>query len=230
MNVDTTTIDRIVANVLGQLGAPGIGATVPASPPAKADKQHAAAKATQRISDRVITADTLDAVPCDAAVSVPEKAIITPAARDVAKERNIHLVRDVVGDSGTGTSLTPRSSTFSAYIIRHTETLTKVLEDQLPNSRRELLGCPDDAAKLAISDICRGDAAMVLIFAEQAHRAACLANRNEKVKAVIVRDIGDVKHVLKQLRANVWCVDPDGLSYFELRNLLREIVPLAVVT
>jgi hypothetical protein len=55
------------------------------------------------------------------------------------------------------------------------------------------------------------------------HRAACLANRNAAVKAVAVRDASDVRQVRKQLRANVWCVDPENKRWFELRNLMRAI-------
>ena len=89
--------------------------------------------------------------------------------------------------------------------------------------RRELLGCPDDAAKLAISAIARGETNTAVILAAQTHRAACLANRNEAVKAVAIRDAADVPVVRKQLRANVWCGDPSGRSWFELRNLMRAI-------
>lgn len=219
MSVDTATIDRIVANVLGQLRAPA--ERMPSAESQRADRVDAF-----RIADRVITADTLDEITNGSMVSILEKAIVTPAARDVARERDIRLIRNgaATPDSGKVHSLNPRPLTLNAYIVRHTESLARALDDQLKDGRRELLGCPDDAAKRAISDICRGDAGRVLIFAAQAHRAACLANRNEKVKAAVVRDIGDVKHVREQLRANVWCVDPGELSYFELRNLLREIV------
>jgi hypothetical protein len=76
---------------------------------------------------------------------------------------------------------------------------------------------------LAISAICRGETLTVVILAEQVHRAACLSNRNDNVKGAAVTGPGDIKAVRKQLRANVWCVDPGQRSYFELKNIFREI-------
>jgi hypothetical protein len=62
-----------------------------------------------------------------------------------------------------------------------------------------------------------------VILAEQTHRAACLANRHERVKAVAVRDAGEMRAIRKQLRANTWCIDPSGRSWFELRSRLKSI-------
>ena len=38
-----------------------------------------------------------------------------------------------------------------------------------------------------------------------------------------VNDAGEVRTIKQQLRANVWCIDPTGRTWFELRNLLRSI-------
>jgi hypothetical protein len=43
------------------------------------------------------------------------------------------------------------------------------------------------------------------------------------VKAVAIRDAAEVHAVKRQLRANVWCLDPSGRTYFELRNVLKAI-------
>ena len=64
---------------------------------------------------------------------------------------------------------------------------------------------------------------MVIIFAEQTHRAACLANRHERVKAVAIQSAQEVKQIRRQLRANVWCLDPGARSFFELKTLLQQI-------
>jgi hypothetical protein len=108
-------------------------------------------------------------------------------------------------------------------VVRNTPSVDQLWTDLNGRWKRELLGCPDDAAKLAIGAICRGETSTVVVLAEQTHRAACLCNRNDKVKAAAVTDTADIKAVRKQLRANVWCVDPGQRSYFELKNLFREI-------
>jgi hypothetical protein len=93
----------------------------------------------------------------------------------------------------------------------------------MPTARKELLSCPDDAATFAISELSRGGFDGAIVFAKQTHRAACLANRHSAVKAVAVRDAAEVQAIRRQLRANVWCLDPSGKTYFELRNILKAI-------
>ncbi|MEW4529096.1 hypothetical protein [Maioricimonas sp. JC845] len=237
MSLDAATIDRIVANVLSQLGSTPAAATdAPASDvaaaPAPSVSPAPSAPAPVRLDEAVITADVLERQAAGASVvEVGKKAVITPAARDTARERRIEIIR--TGESPKANAqptaktvrpeAKPGSPSALACVVRHTDAVDRVLDDVLPGARKELLGCPDDAAKLAISALCRGETGQVLIFAEQTHRAACLANRNSKVKAVAIRDVLDVKAIRKQLRANVWCIDPADMSWFELRQLLRTI-------
>ncbi len=108
-------------------------------------------------------------------------------------------------------------------VVRNSKPLEQLWSELTGTWRRELVGCPDDAAKLAIAEVSRGGASQVLIVADQSHRAACLANRNDKVKAVAIRDAGDVRLIRRQLRANTWCLDAQGKTYFELKNILREL-------
>ena len=108
-------------------------------------------------------------------------------------------------------------------IVQNTDAIDRLWNDLSSTWRRELLGCPDDAAKLATSAVCRGETSTIVIFAEQAHRAACLANRNDRVKAVAIHDAGEVRTIKNQLRANVWCLNPTDRTWFQLKNLLRAI-------
>ncbi len=251
---ETTTIDDIVARVLRRLSRPGGlreegPAPVALSPPVTPRETQAPAPvpvsdpgvasvpvAVASLDAAVITADILlTAATGGSTVTVTPRAIITPAAQDVARERGLEIVRQaspqapssavVTAAAGATTVAAPAAPKPGALIIvvRHTEHVQRLTSERSGSSRVEIAGCPDDAAALAISALCRGDAASAIIFAEQTHRAACLANRNERVKAVAVLDVGEARRVHKQLRANVWCIDPTGRSYFELHNLLRAI-------
>ena len=91
VSVDSTTIDRIVANVLQQLGARGDGArssgelSANVKRPFSRDPQGSATAGTARVAldDRVITADLLaQSVNGAAIVAIAPKAILTPSARD----------------------------------------------------------------------------------------------------------------------------------------------------
>lgn len=225
MTVSAQTIDRIVANVLRQLR----------EEPARADAGHDAPSAVARVeavvTDRVVTAETLLELPKGVGVLVSAQAIVTPAAWDTARERGQRLSRQpastkavpATADHKTGN----RPAQNLAVVVATTPELEQLLADLSGGWPRRLLGCPDEAAALTVSEICRGAAKQVVIAASQPHRAACLANRNDRVKAVAIGNAGDVKQVRQQLRANVWCVDPAGKSYFEFKNLFREIVQRA---
>ena len=216
MTLNTAAIDRIVANVLSTL-SPQVATAAPA-----ADEQKSAVPAS-RLSEAVITAEHLEQCSLGQKIELSAKAIITPAAQDVIRDRQLQVYRISAGEKSASNSHTlPAINKLSAAIVRHTSAIAQALEETA-SVRKELVSCPDDAAKYAISEICRGEATSVLIFAEQTHRAACLANRNQKVKAVAVRDQADVVAVKKQLRANVWCFDPTDRSYFELRNIFKAI-------
>jgi hypothetical protein len=190
----------------------------------------------------VVTADVLlSAVTGGSRIVVSDQAIITPAAWDAAREHAIEIARQSPRATPRGyTSAGDESSNQREQtvgpdgarqvglgplliVVKSTDAVARLRDDLRGRWRRELLGWVDDAAALAVSAICRGETATVVVFAEQTHRAACLVNRNERVKGVAIADARDVRAVRMQLRANVWCVDPAGRSWFELRNVLRTI-------
>lgn len=218
MTLTAETIDRIVANVLGQLGT----AEKSASTPAQSDNTTDDAI---ELADSVVTAALLEPMTPGARIVVGRKSIITPSASDIVRERRLNIQRINDQDS-LGRGRQRGSSTgcrLSAAIVQYPETLQQAIQEISPQTQ-ELFGCPDDAAKFAISEICRGAADRVLVLAEQAHRAACLANRNGKVKAVCVQDSGDIKAARTQLRVNTWCINPTGRSYYEFKNIFRVIL------
>ncbi|MEW4488249.1 hypothetical protein AB1L42_09225 [Thalassoglobus sp. JC818] len=244
MNLSAEAIDRIVANVLNQFSTPkaaqiastkptGISSAEsrPNAPPAEpVAPESEPSRSEVQISDSVITAETLHRIPDGSQVIVKPRAIITPAADDIVRQAKLMIERrlesqtaaSTQSSSGKAPSASNSTSTLGAAIVRHSSALDSALEE-LKLKSRELVSCPDDAAKQAISEISRNGVNTMLIFAEQQHRAACLANRNERVKAVVVRDASDVQQIRKQLRANVWCLDPTDRSYYELKNVLKMI-------
>jgi hypothetical protein len=231
---DSAVIDRIVAGVLAQLGEAGVRAVAGGTSEGVRRRDEAPRVASPdlraiELTERIVTAETLESVPADVqAVLVPPQAIVTPAARDVAALRGLRIDRagqsaavPAAGRPALTTQPSPRSSLLIE--VRHTEAVDRVWEDLRARWRRELLGCPDDAAALAIAEVARGAATTVVILAEQTHRAACLANRHERVKGVVLQEASDVAAVRRQLRANVWCLDPAGKSWFELKRLFSAL-------
>ncbi len=239
---EQSLIDQIVNGVLKQLGTAGgddahdatSGGRVRsnADGPVAANTAKPTRQGTVELADTVITADLLsEQIGQAGTVAIPKKSIITPAAWDVIRQLGIEVQRPArVGEeqsksavsSASGAS-TPTATGRLLIVVRHTDAVDRLWQDLQSSWRRELLGCPDDAAKLAISELSRGETASVVILAEQSHRAACLANRHEHVKAAAIRDAAEVKAIGKQMKTNVWCIDPTGRSWFELRNLFRAI-------
>ncbi len=230
MDLSEQTIQRIVADVLSRLGT---GST-PArdAMPLSRDPQGSVSLRVDTVilEERIITADLLaERAGAAVAITVGPQALVTPAARDFLRDRGVEL-RRAAKRSPQNASLAAGAATGAAgstlspllVVVRNTPAVERLWEELRQTWKRELLGCPDDAAKLAISALTRGESACVVILAEQSHRAACLANRNERVKAVALREAAEVRRIEKQLRTNVWCVDPTGLSYFEVKNLLRQ--------
>lgn len=219
---DKSLIDQIVNGVLKQLG------TTEAAP-ARSTASNATERTIVEFAEAVITADMLyeQAGPART-VAIPKKSIVTPAAWDAIKELGLVVERSAPIKQGHAQASGAASKTLAdrqplLVVVRHTDAVDRLWQDLQASWRRELLGCPDDAAKLAISALSRGETTTVAIVAEQSHRAACLANRHESVKAAAVRDAADIKVIRRQLRTNVWCIDPSGKSWFELRNLFRAV-------
>ena len=227
--IDDALFESIVAGVLDRLRTPSApnqasdGRQPEGPSPSKVAPSSAAPPTSEPIhlTDRVITASLLaEKLNGTKSVRFSPKAVLTPTARDYLKA---NLVQWAYATKAATDKKSPGTGRFAALVVRSTPAVERVLADLLPDARTELLACPDDAAKLAVAEISRGGFAGALLLTEQTHRAACLSNRHESVKAVAVRDASDVAAVRRQLRANVWCLDPTGRTYFELRNLLKAI-------
>jgi len=217
MTVDSSLVDRIVHGVLQQLRTPAPAAAKPSAPSAAPVAASASTPraADHRLGQPVITARLIEElVPKTASgLLVAQRAVITPAALDVVRARKLTIRREaaaVVEAPAAGRTL--------AVVVRNTPAIDRLGRQN--RWRRELLGCPDDAAALAISTLARGDADRVVIFAAQSHRAACLANRNAVVKAAAVASFEDLRSVIEQLRVNVLCLDPTGRTDFELTRII----------
>lgn len=235
--LDSSTVDQIVANVLKQLSAGGSGAA------SGSDKgQGASAKggggsaiapllslnpqlstlnaSSVTLTDRIITGDLLTEKATGATqIIIPAKAILTPTAHDFLKVSHAQVVRGG-GSSATAKVGEVSLTTWKLITVTSTPAVARLSGELATGWSREILGCVDDAASLAISSICRGDAGGIVILSKQHFRAACRANRNDKVRAVSISSPAEVKSAREQLRLNVIAINPTNRSYFELKNIL----------
>ena len=84
-----------------------------------------------------------------------------------------------------------------------------------------LLGVPAEAAAQAISALCRAEAQQIVVFTEQPELVACLANRNDRVRAAAAADTKSVERVRHQLQANLLALDPATKTVHELKSVLK---------
>lgn len=245
LSLDSATIDRIVAGILQQIsGEGGVRAERPVSSGVKSGTRNEEPSSNKsgasspeesdvEVNEKVVTALTLDAITRGSRVVVGTKAIVTPAAWDVAKERGIKIQRQAATtpaksaerDGSVAAKSHDRTVEASQLLIvvQNPEAVERLCEGLDKTWKRELVGCPDDAAKLAIGELARGSVKTAVILAEQTFRAACLANRHESVKAAAVQDVLEIKLARKQLRVNTWCVNPTSRTWYELRNMMLAI-------
>ncbi|MBI1313114.1 hypothetical protein GC176_17630 [bacterium] len=206
-------IERIVAEVMGKLR------------PVQANARPSVGSTTEsqfRLSENIITADLLaENSVGKSVVEVSSRAIVTPSARDWLKQNRIELTRS----TNAKTSTNQQKSDWLLVVQTAGEAVKAVLDDAGRSGafggHRETTVDAASAAKVAAAAVDRGGKCVV--FSAEPEIVACLANRNEKVRAAVVADVTTVDRVKTGLDGNAFVVDPIGRSFFELRTLLRRI-------
>ncbi|MFT5323280.1 MAG: hypothetical protein ACI8P0_001129 [Planctomycetaceae bacterium] len=208
-------IEQIVQEVMRRL-MPN-SATAPVSPETNNGR-------SAQLTDSIVTADLLAEKSAGRTqISVTSKAVVTPSARDWLRHNKVELIRSVA--SGTA----PHAKESDRLVITHSsdQTIDRVLEDAARPAnggwKRKSVGSADEAAKKVIGEFRRESSRVIVVLTSEPEVAACLANRNEKVRAAVVADAAAVVRVKSGLDGNVFVVDPTGRSFFELRNILRRI-------
>ncbi|WP_278471587.1 hypothetical protein [Gimesia maris] len=219
MQFSEELVNQVVANVLSTLSRQGQVA------------QHASTAspdASVVLTEKVITADLLSAkVKGQTSVGIAAGAILTPTAKDYIRQNQISVHRP-----STVAVSTRQGTKWRAIVLTPSSAVENALTDieQQTGSRwsQELSTSLDHAVKDAISSLCRADAAGVVLFASAAEKAACLANRNQKVRAAAVQDVNHLRDVISQMGPNLICVNPKQKSFIELRNLIKTFVKAGI--
>jgi hypothetical protein len=212
MNFTPEAVELIVQRVLEHLGTPAPGA--PAAVPLPT-----AVPQGFRISAQVVTGALLaENVNGSTTVRIGPKAIVTPSALDFVRQRGIEIIREpAAAIAKTAARWQVTITTPHSNIAPAVESLKQygIICDL------RLSGHPAEAAVQAISAICRGDADKVVIFTAEPELAACLANRNERIRAAAVGDAAALERTQRELKPNVLALDPCNKSVHELRTLFK---------
>ena len=227
--MDQALIERIVSNVLAQLQPASVRPVieVPKSTTKLTTVEQAVVEkpAVIELTASVITAGLLEET---ARVGQPLKigrsSILTPSARDWLNTKRIDWIRiDKTAASG---STTTKGAARWQLIVQTVTPTVKALHDGLKRQpegwKIELVGQAAEAATLAMGSISKAEHDGVAILSEYAEIIACRANRNERVRAAVISDRKQLELTMQHLGVNVVCINPNGRTFIEMRNLLRD--------
>lgn len=230
--IDQAYIARVVRQVIARLKQPGMplgtgtpqgtGTTLPA---ATRTNQTAAS-----ISDKIVTANLVEQLAGKPSqVFVGSKAIITPAAKDVAKQRGITITRSVelpksqipaqvsantTSSASTNTTASPvttsrgKTSSTTTQNITDTQDPGRAIAVAQQLSRR---GIQSGSAQIVLSDT---PAADVFRLCSGGQRAAMVGSTN------------DVSRFANELQPTVWVIDMKQMNLIAAVNAAAQIAKL----
>jgi len=227
-------IEQVVREVMARLGqAPPAACAAPrdGSGPMRSETETPAAPRMKQaetpaqgelvLDSRVVTLNMVDGR-LDAVqwLVVPPDSVVTPAVRDLLRERGIALTFAVPRQEHVG-----GADTRLVWITTGTPYDPAALIDAV---RKEGVAIEPAASNCLIEttdrlagELTRPDTLGVVLTRHVA-AALCLANRHVGVRAVSARDPDEVSRAASAVGANLLVLNPAGLSLFTLRRLIAE--------
>jgi pyruvate/2-oxoglutarate dehydrogenase complex dihydrolipoamide acyltransferase (E2) component len=224
--IDRDTIQALVAEVLRRIHAQSAttppvapaATTAPAAAPASSSGAPQTTTAAVAVADRVITVALVDSLAAGTRrLTVEARAVITPSARDRARELGIDLVRGAATAGSTARAALP-------FFIAHAQcrgdaapraaAIARAVPSaqQLPTTG--LVELIDALAAHASRDGGRG-----ILLTSRPYVALILANRSASLRAVTARDLAAMNTAISDCEANLIVVDPAGFSAGALERL-----------
>lgn len=217
---DAETIRRLVAEVLARLSAErkAAPAAVPVTPSAPEVSVQTVSGIT--LPGRVIALGMLEKLPSGTSrVVVEGTTVITPSAREYARDKGITIDRASSGTRSAGVPFIVARAECAKDATAQAAALARSVPGgvQLPGT-----GLADVIAALA-THASRDGARGVLLTSKTA-TAAVLANRSASLRAVTARDAATLTAAMTEAAANLFIIDP---STFPAASLTRLAVDLA---
>lgn len=226
MQLTTPQLERIVTEVMVELLRPVAKQTAPARVEPVRPVVAPAPVVAERvvvIAERVVTGAMLEERARGAKrITVPPSAVLTPSARDFVRKHAVEIARETPGTKSTREAVRWQLlvSKAGSSVLAAAEAWTK----ECGWRTRQLVGTAREAATKAISVVGAAEAAGVIVVTDRPDEACLLANRNDKVRAVVVHTVRGMQSSVELVGPNVFVVDPSGRGLFELKQLLVQIV------
>ncbi|NDC53680.1 MAG: hypothetical protein EBZ74_05160 [Planctomycetia bacterium] len=220
MTHDPETIRRLVAEVIARITAPAAAPQAAAPATASTSGQPQATSGVV-LADKVVTLASLERLPAGTArIVVAATAVITPSAREHARDSGIEIVRG-------GAAATAKQQASRPFIVAHAECgadaagRCATIVRHVPGAQQlPATGLADVVAALATH--AARDGARAILLSGRPAAAAVLANRSAGLRAVTARDAAGLLAAAAECSANLLVVDPQVFSAVALERVSGE--------
>ena len=216
--VSSHDIARLVTEVLRRIHAE-------TESPQTQQSQSSSPQATTTVSDRVIAAETIIKLAPGTKVAYFEhKAVITPSARDLARDRGIELIP---------AKPTPAEKTEPRLFIAQAECTTDVSAIAATIRRAVSTSQQLPSAGLAttlesLAENASRDAARCILLTESTAVACVAANRFPAIRAVLGSDPTALTDSIARCAANLVILDPRQFSTASLTQIAKHLTARTV--
>jgi hypothetical protein len=231
VNEPQLDIDRLVREVLAQLGAGATGDSSAADEGRERNDKAGAGVAQSHagtekadgefvLSCRVVTvSEVAGRLGTMRRLVVPARAVVTPAVRDELRRRDIRLVYAAPAPAAAG--YTVRLCLLSVGRPFEPAPLAAALAAEGVEMQAGALDCLLAATdRLALEVVQEGT--LGLLLTEHTAAALCLANRRRGVRAILGADAAAVAAAAAAVGANLLVVDPAATGSFPLKQMAAE--------
>jgi hypothetical protein len=198
--------------VLSRLATPATSSAPQTIPPATSHQL--------RLTKTVVTlADLQEQLTGIRELIVPPRAVITPAARDLLREKQIavgYAAKNLKSSNNSALALVlgvAETKFCPAALIRalsqHSIACERLAQTGLVQVTLELTDAVAKGGKLG------------LMITDRALAAVCLANRQCGVRAATAKDVREVDQAITQIGVNLLVIEPQVRSFFELVRMVR---------
>lgn len=217
--LDAAAVRSLVEEVLRRIAAgqaaahAGTAAAHAGTAAASATPSSAASPAVVTIIDNVVTLAHVDRLPPGTRhVAVTARAVITPSARDRAREAGVAIVRTAAGGAGAAASGSGRPFVIAQADCRGAAAgRAAAIARAVPQAQRlPATGLADVISALALH--ASRDAARGVLLTSRPALAVVVANRSSSLRAVNARDAASLAAAAADCGANLLVVDPAAFA------------------
>ncbi len=177
-------------------------------------------QATTTVSDRVIAAETIiKLAPGTKVAYVEHKAVITPSARDLARDRGIEIIP---AKSDTAQKTEPRLFIAQAECTTDVSAIAATIRRAVSTSQQ--LPSAGLATTLdSLAEHASRDAARCILLTESTAVACVAANRFPAIRAVLSSDPTALTDSIARCAANLVILDPRQFSPASLTKIAKQL-------